>query len=123
MKEEDLEVLSLDAAGYRRVMSFGQWRVAVLGHSDFFAEENCVRLERHLETDEAFVLLDGEASLVVGEAAERVPLEKGRLYNVRKGGWHAVITCPGARLLVVENASTDASNSEYRTIETKGRGK
>lgn len=116
---KDLEILGLEAVGYRRVMSFGQWRVAVLAHADFFAEANCVRLERHLETDEAFVLLDGEASLVVGAAARRVPLEKGKLYNVRQGAWHAVITAPGARLLVVENGSTGAANSEYRPIERK----
>lgn len=122
-QEEVLEVYGLDAVGYRRVMAFGQWRVAVLAHADMFAEEKCVKQERHLETDEAFVLLDGSATLVVGEKGERIPLEKGRLYNVRKGGWHAVITWPGARLLVVENASTAPSNSEYRTIETKGRGK
>ena len=71
-QEEVLEVYGLDAVGYRRVMAFGQWRVAVLAHADMFAEEKCVKQERHLETDEAFVLLDGSAALVVGEKGDMV---------------------------------------------------
>lgn len=120
MNSADLEIYGLDAVGYRRVMAFGQWRIAILAHSDFFVEENCVRLERHLETDEAFVLLEGEAFLVVGEGAERVLLERGRLYNVRQGSWHAVITRPGARILVVENATTASNNSEYLSMGEGG---
>lgn len=111
-----LDIYDDSGEGYRRMVAFGGWRVACISHSDFFAEKSLRRMERHLLTDEVFVLLEGDAQLVVGLPAERVTMARGRIYNVRKGVWHNVITHPGARILVVENAETGPENGEYREL-------
>lgn len=63
-------------------------------------------LERHNLTDETFVLLAGEATLLIGENAEQIPLEPLKCYNVKAGVWHNIIVPPGTRVPVVENSDT-----------------
>lgn len=111
---EGLEILGFEGEQYRPLMSYCSWRVAMLNHGPKF--EAPVSVERHRKTDEAFVLLDGAATLLIGENAVRVPMEKLKVYNVRRDVWHNIETKPGARCLVIENDDTDASNTDYREI-------
>lgn len=111
---EGLDVCSYDGAAYVRAVSFGAWRVAFLNHDDAFAAPTY--LERHFETDESFVLLAGEAMLIVGLERKKVPLAPFKIYNVRKGVWHQIVTAPGTRCLVVENENTSLENSERKPL-------
>lgn len=108
---EGLEVQTYDGDFFRPLVVFDAWRIAALNHGPHF--ECLRRLERHLQTDESFVLLAGEATLHIGEDAKAVPMSIGAVYNVRKGTWHTIVTRPGARCLVVENADTSRDNTEY----------
>ena len=110
---EGLDVHSFDGAGYTRAVSYGSWRVAFLNHSEMFAAPTYI--ERHHETDESFILLEGEAVLLIGERKVQVTMERNRIYNVRRDVWHQIITKPGTRCLVVENADTSLENSERRS--------
>ena len=107
-----LDVVSYDGGNYIRAVEHGEWCVAFLNHGDRFAAP--VYMERHNGTDEVFVLLAGEATLLIGEDRKEVKMSAGKIYNVRKGTWHQIVTKPGARCLVVENADTCAANSERR---------
>lgn len=107
---DGLGVVSYDGCNYIRGVEFGGWCVAFLNHGERFAVPT--HIERHNNTDEVFVLLAGEATLLIGEARQRVKMEQGKFYNVRKGTWHQIITTPGARCLIVENADTGLANSE-----------
>ena len=69
-------------------------------------------MERHLETDEVFVLLQGEAGLLIGKERLQIPLEIGKVCNVKKGIWHRVYMTPGAKVLIVENTNTGSHNTE-----------
>ncbi len=73
-------------------------------------------MERHLETDEVFVLLFGTASLVVGDDKKIYDLEPGKIYNVKRGVWHQVFIDKGSKVLIVENSDTTRENSEYKEI-------
>lgn len=115
---EGLEVSAYDGPNYRALTSFGSWRVAMLNHGDKFAAEHPARLERHLETDEVFVLLEGNATLWIGREVQSVRMERNRLYNVTRGTWHQIHTEPGARCLIVENGDTSSDNSEYLSMPT-----
>lgn len=108
---EGLQVLDYNDEGYNRTLTFGTWRVAFLNYAERF--DRITYLERHMLTDEVFVLLCGEAELMVGESRETVPLEKNKLYNVRAGVWHNVHVSRDAKLLIVENSETGKENSEY----------
>lgn len=106
-----LEIYDYQGEGYRSVMSYGAWRVAFLNPADCLREVH--KLERHMESDEVFLLLRGDAILFIGEEMQQVRMEKHKVYNVTAGTWHAVCVSPDARVFIVENADVSQSNSEY----------
>ena len=77
------------------------------------AKEKFDKLERHLLTDEVFVLLSGSAELVIGLDMKHIPLETGKIYNVKKGAWHNILIEKDAKVLIVENHNTGLENTEY----------
>ena len=124
MKSEDMiagiDIVEHVGEGYARVVNGAKWTVAEINHADRFDERKMSYLERHNLTDETFVLLAGEATLLVGENAERVPLEPLKCYNVKAGVWHNIIVPPGTRVLVVENSDTCRENTDYLDLTCDG---
>ena len=110
---DGLDVYRYDEPNYRRMFGCNGWRVAILNHGKRFCRRKTIRLERHLLTDEAFVLLSGSAVLMIGREAGRVPMMRECVYNVAKGTWHQVETSPGTKILIVENDDTGPDNTEY----------
>ncbi len=98
-------------------MDFGQWRVAVLKFCDDLKLENIKTMQKHLETDEVFVLIRGNCTLFLGkdgdtpEDIHRVHMEPGKIYNIKKGVWHNHIMDEGTEVLIVENRNTCDDNS------------
>ncbi|MGE4559746.1 MAG: hypothetical protein AB7E77_06085 [Desulfobulbus sp.] len=111
-----------DGPGYKPLVDFEAWRVAILNFSEDLLPENLTRMQRHNETDEVFVLLAGRCILFVGEGTEAVtrihaePLEPGRVYNVGKAVWHTHTLSVDARVLVVENRDTTYDNSPFTPL-------
>ena len=66
-----------------------------------------------METDEVFVLLDGNATLIIGEEKKQYVMEKNKVYNVLAGTWHHIYTDEQAKVLIVENVDTGLANTEY----------
>lgn len=116
-----LQILDHPDPGYLPLVDYGAWRVAVLNFCDELLPENLLRVQRHDETDEVFVLLAGRCVLVVGDGAglddagalTAVDLEPGRIYNVRRGVWHTHALSADASVLVVENRDTTFDNSPF----------
>jgi len=113
---QGLEIFSYEGNGYNATMNFETWRVAFLNFAERF--DVIDKLERHLLTDEVFVLLEGKAALFIGEEATPVHMEPGKIYNVKQGVWHNVKVTQDAKLLIVENHNTGKDNSEYMPIDT-----
>lgn len=118
MNEQLLEVWAHEATDYKALVYYEGWRVAILNYADKFLRENTTFLERHDLTDEVFVLLNGACALYIGSGGDAdageitlVPMEQGKLYNVKKGVWHNLTCTPGTALLIVENADTSPCNS------------
>jgi hypothetical protein len=109
--------------GYRPVVDYGSWRVALLNGSEQYEPRNIAYFQRHDETDEVFVLLEGSCLLfavdgrlgpdgrVDPESVRAVDMEMLRVYNVKRGVYHSHALSDGASVLVVENADTSRSNS------------
>lgn len=76
-----IEKMPYDGEGFNVMMSFENWRIGFIKYSERFSKVEL--LERHLKTDEAFVLLDGEATLYTEK--EEVKMKKCILYNIPKG--------------------------------------
>ena len=117
--ENELEIYSYEGDGYKPMISFGDWRVAFLRHADRFDKNRVEKMERHMLTDEVFVLLFGEAFLILGEDEKVVRMKKNMLYNVKKAVWHAVCVSEDAQVLIVENDNTGAQNTEYRKLRSE----
>ena len=119
MDENLLQVCEYNDEGYRPLIDFNGWRVAILNYIDDLHPRNNLRMERHCQTDEVFVLLRGRATLIIGGNDPHTleflpqPMEFGKLYNVRQKAWHTVLMTRDASILLVENTDTGESNSEY----------
>ncbi len=128
MDEQLLEIRQYTEEGYKTLVCYDTWRVAVLNYIDEVRPENIEKLERHNETDEVFVLLHGQATLFLGEGDREIktvhpqPMEQNKVYNVKRAVWHAVILSRDASVLIVENADTSDGNSE-KTSLTAGQRK
>lgn len=112
-----LEIKAYNGEGYKPVIDYESWRVAILNYCEELLPENITKMQRHDESDEVFVLLKGEFTLFVGVGRERiekieaVQLEPLKLYNVKKGVWHTHSLSKEASVLIVENRNTNNSNS------------
>lgn len=109
-----MEIYDYRGEGYQTVLRHGGWRVAYLNYADRF--DRITYLERHLLTDEAFILLEGEATLLIGETATPVEMEPHKVYNIKQGEWHNIRVSRDAHVLIVENVETGRENSEYMDV-------
>ena len=107
-----MEVYDYTGEGFKVLMRFEEWRVAILRYNERFS--NFTELERHLSSDEAFVLLEGSATLYEDEIPYE--MEKNKLYNIPKGVWHHITVSPDASVLVIENSNISKDNSERRSL-------
>jgi len=90
MDENLLQIRDYDGIGFKPLVTFGNWRVAILRYSDDIHPSNNRTMERHTETDEVFVLTKGRGALIIGgnglQVDEIYPqtMEPGKIYNVRR---------------------------------------
>lgn len=123
MDETILEIKEFKGIGYLPMIDFGTWRVAFLRYIDELIPRNINRVERHRETDEVFVLLEGQAVLFMGMGDEQVEkldpvvMEPCKLYNVKQKAWHCCVLSHDATILLVENRNTGLTNTDYCALE------
>lgn len=113
MKPEYIEVAEYRGKGYRSLVEYEGWRVAVLNYIDELEVQRLTTMQKHTESDEVFVLLSGKFVLFTGGDGEvpgeidAIALEPGKLYNVKKGVWHTHTLSQDGSALIVENRDTD----------------
>ena len=121
--ESLLEIRAYNGAGYQPLIDHGAWRVAVLRYIDELVPQDIAKMQRHLETDEVFVLLTGRCILFLGEGDERVStvhaqdMEPQKVYNVKRRCWHTHTLSTDAVVLIVENRDTSSSNSSETSLD------
>lgn len=105
--------------GYEVLVKTDLWRFALLGYSDRFDPATPLRLERHMKTDEVFILLSGEAIILEGgngDAPDQIIKTKMRPLescNVPAAVWHHIWVSRDGVVAIAENADTSRENSEY----------
>lgn len=127
MKPEYVEITEYTGEGYKPVIDFESWRVAILNYIDELERPNISNMQKHMESDEVFVLLKGECTLFIGGNGDEVgeieplPLEPFKMFNVKKGTWHTHTLEKDTMVLIVENQNTcdDNSPTQYLTPEQK----
>lgn len=127
LDETLLEIRKYEGPGFKPLIFFQDWRVALMNYDACMEAQAIERVERHPQTDEVFVLLRGQAALFLGKGNQEVealyaqPMEAGILYNVKPHTWHAVVMSRDATILIVENANTGDHNSEFRSLNEAQR--
>jgi len=129
MDERLLEIRQHTGEGYLPLIDFNTWRVAILRWEQASLPENIEMMERHNQTDEVFVLLEGQATLILGDNTTKVDdiqpqeLEPCKLYNVKQSTWHTILLSRDASILIVENRDTGDENSEYCSLSKEFKEK
>jgi ureidoglycolate hydrolase len=120
--EKLLEIREFTGIGYQPLVFFNSWRVAIMNYIDEIHPEQIKMVERHKETDEVFVLLQGKGILFLGDGELELEglyarvMEPGKIYNVKQKVWHSVVLSRDGSVLIVENRDTDVKNTDYSPI-------
>ncbi len=113
-----IEILDYKGDDFKVVKESGEWKIGILRHSERFSAFKA--LERHLLTDEVFVLLKGRATLYIKDRNDKTvtyKMKKQTVYNVPKEVWHHIKVSCNATVLVVENKNTSKDNTERRSVD------
>ncbi len=113
----DIEIKEYTEPGYAPVIDYESWRVAVLNDIDELEVSNLRTMQKHLLSDEVFVLLKGSCTLFTAGNGKEVGtvrstnLEPYKCYNVKAGVWHTHTLTENSSVLIVENRNTCDDNS------------
>ena len=113
----DIEIREYTKPGYAPVIDYESWRVAILNDIDELELPNLKTMQKHLLSDEVFVLLKGSCTLFTAGSGEEAgtihstALEPYKCYNVKKGVWHTHTLTRDSSVLIVENRDTCDDNS------------
>lgn len=124
---EQIETLRYDENGYKSLVFFENWRVAFMNDSPKTTVEGLSYFQKHDETDEVFVLLEGRCVLLMAGFGDNpgeisaVDMKHGSMYNVKKGAWHTHYFAPNTKVVIVENADTVLKNSPISNITDEQR--
>lgn len=125
--EHLLEIHNCEGMGYQPLIDYDKWRVAILRYSDELLPERIFTMQRHDETDEVFVLLEGRCILFIAEVNDTIAsitgidLEPRKIYNVKRGVWHNHTLSNDASVLIVENRDTTKQNSPKKILNDDQR--
>ena len=107
-----------NGSGFDTLHTFEGWKIAFITCAEQYGELKLVK--RHTQTDEAFVLVNGEATLFTADGDEPLcvtQMQKEKLYIVKKNTWHHLQVSEDALLIVVENSDTSKENTESKEIK------
>lgn len=125
--ESFVRIAEYEGPGTGGEMSGGGWNVLLLNYLPRLRPDRIENMQKHIDTDECFVLLSGKAILFVADGAEKperlqyYPMEQGRIYLVPRGIWHAPAMTPDAKILLVENSLMVEDGSPRHSLTQEQR--
>lgn len=117
-----IKELSYDGVALNWVHVTEHWGVGIKNYKPANDIANLDNLERHNGTDELFVLLEGECTLLSANETDgglelaKLPMVPGKVYAIPAGLWHNTITRPGVKLILVEDQASAQSNSDILNL-------
>ena len=122
MNHKECSVYEYDGEGTKPVIESGDWSVCIKNYKSGNDIELFDYVEKHNLTDEVFILLQGTCVLLVDKSDGActdftyIPLEKGKVYSIKKGVWHNAVVSRDVKIILVENRGTSNENSEVITL-------
>jgi ureidoglycolate hydrolase len=121
-----MEIMSWEygAEGLKRVYENSKWMVGIKNWKPANDIANIDCLERHNETDELFILLAGSCVLLSanekaggGLELAATKMKPERVYSIPRTLWHNTVTSKDVKLILVEDSSTGAKNSDVVQLD------
>lgn len=125
MEKQYIDITSYEGEGYKPVIDYMSWRVAILRYCEELEVQNLKTMQKHNESDEVFVLLDGNCTLFTGGSGDSInnmdgiAMEPMKLYNVKRGVWHTHTLDKEGTVLIVENRDTSDLNSPTLKLDAE----
>lgn len=117
MEQNGVEQIEFPKEDYLPLKDYEGWRVAVLKSCENTNLEKIDWMQKHLETDEVFVLLQGKCTLLLAgdgdipQDVKTIEMVPHKLYSIKKGYWHNHVLDEQGEVLIVENQNTSDDNS------------
>lgn len=114
-----IDVYTYAGKGYNPFLIDKDWQIAQLNYEEGQGLHDLKKIDKHLLTDEAFILKKGIAILISAVldshdvTFEVVKMEEGVVYNIPKGVWHNIALSTDAEVFIVEKSYTHLSDFEY----------
>lgn len=115
-----MEILqyAFEGEGMTRVFENEKWMVGIKNWKPANDISGIDCLERHNKTDELFVLISGSCTLLYANETENgldinaVKMEPMKVYSIPCSLWHNTVTKKDTKLILIEDSSTCADNSD-----------
>lgn len=128
--ETMIELYEYKGEGYEPFLIRDGWQVAQLNHIAAQDLEGIVKVDKHLQTDEAFILLTGTAVLIAATVKEEdsldftcVKMRPGVTYNIPVHTWHNIAMDRDASVIIVERKDTHLGDYVFRALTDVEQGR
>ncbi|HTM97896.1 MAG TPA: hypothetical protein VL088_04105 [Pedobacter sp.] len=114
-----IETYNYDGKGYNPYLIRDSWQVAKLNYIAGQGMTDIVKIDKHVYTDEAFILIKGLAILIEAEKDEDtfsfqcLIMKPGITYNIPAGTWHNIAMDTDAEVIIVEKSNTHLNDCVY----------
>ena len=112
---------NVERSGFQLTCKNDWFKCAFITLSDQYAYGQVKIMKRHNESDEVFVLIKGQATLLTGDPIEKeyikTELKTGTSFCVEAGTWHYLAVSEDALVFVVENSEVSGENTDAINVE------
>lgn len=122
MSMDKISTYEYKGKGYNPYLIDKDWQIAQLNYVEGQGFYDLIKVEKHVLTDEAFILNKGNAVLIAAEITgdevtfELEVMSSGVVYNIPKGVWHNIGLSEDAELFIVENSNTHQKDVTYSSL-------
>jgi len=108
--------------GYNPFLIRDGWQVAQLNYMPEQRASAIHKVDRHLATDEVFILSKGKSVLIAAKESANglrfkiVRMKPGVTYNIHRMMWHNIAMLRGDQVMIVEKSNTHLGDFEYRPL-------
>ncbi|HET7114948.1 MAG TPA: hypothetical protein VFI29_00555 [Hanamia sp.] len=117
-----IETYRHEGSGYNPFLIREGWQVAQLNYMPEQDLLNISKMDRHLLTDEVFVLLKGTSILIAATENnnefqfECIKMKAGITYNIPVRLWHNIAMDKGSEVIIFEKDKTHLGDFEYQQL-------
>ena len=122
-----IEAYFYEQEGFKPLLISEGWQVSQLNPVEKHGLEDIDQVERHLYTDEVFILHRGSAVLIEAEMKggkicfNCLRMKQGVIYNIPAGAWHDIAMDADAQIIIVEKSNTHLSDCAYFPLSEEQR--